>query len=698
MKNISRSTPKVDHIEKVTGSAKYVSDIKMDDMHYAKTVRSTKSYARIKKIKVPDLPEGYIKVDVNDVPNRNYVKMIFEDWKIFADDHVNYIGEPIMLIVGKDREVIDQLIEQIEIEYEELNPIFGFEKSVIQKAFQKGNPEQAFQDVYETYESIYETGYQEQAYIEPQGFIGYLESDKVTLIGSIQCPYYVKNAVLDMLQCEEKKVRVIQAPVGGAFGGKEEFPSLMACQLALACLKLKKPIKMVYEREEDMLVTTKRHPSKIKLKAAISKSNIIEAIEAHVSLDGGAYIGLSGVVLSRAMLAVTSAYQIANLKVSGDVYLTHTVPNGAFRGFGAPQMIFAIEMFIHHIAKHLKIDIHSFRLRHLAKQGDLTSTSGIFRDPIIMSQMIEKATAMSNYHQKAKDYQSEDVFKGIGMSWFLHGCGFTGSGEAEHIKAKVKLKKDEKDQVYILVAAVDMGQGAKTTLSKVVAHTLDIPMEQVTFDDPDTDHVPDSGPTVASRTAMIVGGLLARAAKQLKDKWQPNEVQEIVEQYQQPDYITWDEQKLHGDAYPAYSWGVNIVEVEVSKITYQVDVKHIWSVYDVGRALDERIILGQADGGIAQGVAYGYLEVMRHEKGLLKQKNMTDYIIPTAIDMAKTETFIYDNPYALGPYGAKGAGELTLVGGAPAVALAIEMAIGKKITKIPATPEYLMELINDEQN
>jgi CO/xanthine dehydrogenase Mo-binding subunit len=311
---------------------------------------------------------------------------------------------------------------------------------------------------------------------------------------------------------------------------------------------------------------------------------------------------------------------------------------------------------------------------------------------------LKKLHLCLDYHQKVKEYQSDDVFKGIGMSWFLHGCGFTGSGEAEHIKAKVKLRKDEKDQVYVLVAAVDMGQGAKTTLSKVVAHTLDIPMEQVTFDDPDTDFVPDSGPTVASRTAMIVGGLLARAAKRLKDEWQPNEAQEIVEQYQQPSYITWDEQKLHGDAYPAYSWGVNIVEVEVSKLTYQVDVKHIWSVYDVGRALDERIILGQADGGIAQGVAYGYLEVMRHENGQLKQKNMTDYIIPTAVDMAKTETYIYDNPYALGPYGAKGAGELTLVGGAPAVALAIEMAIGKKITKIPATPEYLMELINDEHN
>lgn len=697
MKDISRSVPKEDHDEKVSGRALYASDIQMADMHYAKTIRSDRPHARLVRIEYPTLPDGYIIVDHTDITGANHVNMIFEDWPVFAAGVVKHVGEPIALVCGPDKQVIQSICEQVVIEYEDLEPVFDFQDSVVQKAFKKGDPDTAFSQAKEIVERVYETGYQEQAYIEPQGFVGYLEGEKkVTLIGSIQCPYYVKNAVMKTLACDPDDVRVIQAAVGGAFGGKEEFPSLMACQLAVAVLKLKKPIKMIYEREEDMIVTTKRHPSKTTMTAALDETGKVLAIKAHVALDAGAYIGLSGVVLSRAMLAVTAAYTIDHLDVSGDVYVTHTVPNGAFRGFGAPQMIFAIEMFMHHLAKHLDKDPFNFRKAHQAKQGDKTATSGIFRDPILMDAMIEKATNMSDYHHKVKAYAAPDVYRGIGMSWFLHGCGFTGSGESDHIKAKVRLRKTEKDHVYVLVAAVDMGQGAKTTLKKVVVETLGVPYHQVTFDHPDTDDVPDSGPTVASRTAMIVGGLLAQAAQTLKETWQKGKEQVVEKRYRQPDFVVWDEKHLRGDAYPAYSWGVNIVEVSVSPVTYDVKVENIWSVYDVGKALDERIVIGQADGGIAQGVAYGYLEVMQHKKGIIQHKNMTDYIIPTSVDMAPTETVIFDNPYALGPYGAKGVGELSLVGGAPAVALAIEQAIGRPIHKIPATPEMIMELIRHE--
>ena len=694
MKDISQSIPKEDHVEKVSGKSLYVSDIKMDHILYAKTVRSIHPKAKILNIEIPELPKDYFVIDYHDVPKENYVKMIFNDWPVFAEKQVNYIGEPIMLIVGKNKQIINEIIEKIKIKYQVLKPTFEYQSSVIHKSFKKGDIKKAFSKPFKTISYTYETGYQEQAYIEPQGFIVYPEADgKITLIGSIQCPYYVKNAVVNTLGCPDDKVRVIQPSVGGAFGGKEEFPSVMACQLAVAVHKIKQPIKMIFEREEDMENTTKRHPSKITLSAAVDKDYRILGLKAHVSLDSGAYIGLSGVVLARAMIASTSAYTIDHLDITGDVYETNTVPNGAFRGFGAPQMIFAIEMLIHHIAKDLNIDPFSLRLAHLAKQGDKTSTSGIFRDPIIMEKMIEKATEISSYHEKVKAYQDPQIWKGIGMSWFLHGCGFTGSGESTHINAKVKLRKDSNDHVYLLVAAVDMGQGAKTSLKKIVVQTLGCEAKNVSFDNPDTDYILDSGPTVASRTTMIVGGLLARAALKLKQTWVDGKEMEVIKQYQQPEYIKWDEEAMIGDAYPAYSWGVNIVEVEVSPVTYQTKVKGIWSVYDVGKAIDDRLVLGQADGGIAQGVAYGYLEVMKHEQGKLRQKTMTDYIIPTSVDMAKTETVIMENPYILGPYGAKGVGELTLVGGAPAVALAIEQAINKKIHKIPATPEYIMELI-----
>ncbi|MBI9009374.1 MAG: xanthine dehydrogenase family protein [Tenericutes bacterium] len=698
MKDIRESILKTDGDEKISGQAKYVADIRMANMQHAITKRSTIACGEIKNISYPELPEGYFIVDHRDVPGLNVVKIIFDDMPVFTEKAITYLHEPILLVVGPNKEKVKEIVNNIQIEYIEKEATFEWKNSAVQYHFDKGLGKSIFENADKIIEYDYETGYQEQAYIEPQGFIGYLEGkDKVTLIGSIQCPYYVKNAVIQVLNATEENVRVIQPSVGGAFGGKEEFPSLMACQLACAVKKVKKPIQLIYEREEDMLVTTKRHPARIRFSAALNKEREILGFKIYCAIDAGANIGLSGVVLSRALIAGTGAYTIDNLDCSGDVFITNTVPNGAFRGFGAPQMYFAVEMFMEHIALDLGIDSLAFRRKYLAKQNDLTSTSGTFRDPIIMNEMIEKGMEISDYKKKRIEYSKEKSTKGIGMSFFFHGCGFTGSGEATHIKAKVRLKKDKDNTVYILVAAVDMGQGIRTTLRKVVAQILEIPIDNVIFDFPDTDKVPDSGPTVASRTMMIVGGLIGRAAKEMKKRW--TETEFIVEKiYEQPEYIKYNDETFRGDAYPAYSWGVNIVEVDVNPVTYQPKILNTWSVYDIGKSIDDRIVLGQADGGLTQGIAYGYLEVMNHVKGVIKQKNMTDYIIPTAMDTGNMETVIYENPYAFGPYGAKGVGELTLVGGAPAVVYAIEQAINKRIHKIPATPEYILEMMNDGKN
>jgi CO/xanthine dehydrogenase Mo-binding subunit len=695
MKDISTSIKKVDSDVKASGASLYVNDIKIPDILHAKTIRGKHPKAKIVSRKYPVLPDGYYIIDHNDIPGENFIKIIFDDWKVFAVDEINHYLEPIALLIGPDKEIVEQLEKEIVIEYEVLEPEFEYNNSSINYHFVKGDIEHAKKQADKTIKVDYDTPYQEQLYIEPQGMIGYFEDDQVNLIGSIQCPYYVKNAVISILDCEEDYVRVKQSTVGGAFGGKEEFPSLMACHLAVAIHKLRKPISLIYEREEDMEVTTKRHPAKITLEAYLKDEKIL-GISSNVGIDAGAYIGLSGVVLSRALIASTGAYTIDNLEVNGDVFMTNTVPNGAFRGFGAPQMLFAVEMFIHHIADELHIDPLTLRKEYLSKQNDATSTGGTFRDPIIMPEMLDKVLKESDYIRKYKEYSNDNSFRGIGMSWFLHGCGFTGSGESTHINALVELEKDEDNNVEILIAAVDMGQGVKTTMRKIVANILEIPIEQVIYNHPDTNRVPDSGPTVASRTIMIVGGLVARASKQLKETWQHGINQKVSERYKQPEYIKWDEEKFFGDAYPAYSWGINIVEVEVDKVTYEVTVKESWNIYDVGKAIDEQIILGQADGGQLQGIGYGYLERMTHKDGKIQHRNVTDYIIPTSVDTPPMHNYLMDNPYPLGPYGAKGAGELTLVGGAPAVALAIENAISKRVTKIPVTPEYIMELVNNE--
>ncbi len=695
MSGISQSIPKQDTSGKISGEALYISDIKIKGMLHAKTLRSTRTRANIKEIKIPELPEGYYIVDYKDIPGKNFVKIIFEDMPVFAEKTVNYYGEPILLVVGADKEIVLDLVNSIEVKYEILEPHYKYTKSVVHYEYSKGNAKTAFANAVRTVNGEYSTGYQEHIYLEPQGVISVYEPGKITILGSMQCPYYIKNAVMQVLNDDGSGVRVQQATTGGAFGGKEEFPSLMACQAAVAAAKLKKPISLIYDRTEDIETTTKRHPSIIKFTAAIGPEYTVDAIRAHVSLDSGAYIGLSGVVLQRALIAASGVYTIDNLEISGDVYETNSVPNGAFRGFGAPQMFFAIEMFMEHIAKELKYHPFEFKLKYLAKKGDATSTGGKFRDPIILRDMILKAWDVSDYQRKTTEFSQPGSNRGIGMSLFLHGCGFTGSGEKEHIKAVVRLKKNVNDTVTVLASSTDMGQGAATTLRKIAAGVLGISIEDVIYNKPNTDLVPDSGPTVASRTIMVVGGLIARAARDLRDKWEEGK-QIIVEQrYKQPEYIKWDDGTMQGDAYPAYSWGVVICEVEVDSVTCRVDLKGLWSVYDIGKAIDERIVIGQVEGGLLQGISYGMLEVMECKEGIIQQKNVTDYIIPTAADSINMFTHIMDNPYPLGPYGAKGAGELPLVGGAPAVAMAIENAIGKRVYKIPVTPEYIMELMKN---
>jgi CO/xanthine dehydrogenase Mo-binding subunit len=288
--------------------------------------------------------------------------------------------------------------------------------------------------------------------------------------------------------------------------------------------------------------------------------------------------------------------------------------------------------------------------------------------------------------------RSTQTLRGTGYSLFFHGAGFTGSGEKDKIKAKVALSGNRHGPVEILVSNVEMGQGAQTTLRKIVAEVLEIPMDRVIYDNPDTDRVPDSGPTVASRTVMIVGKLLSRAAEELRLLPVIGE-HTVTKEYQQPEGIRWDQESFQGDAYPTYSWGANAVAVEIDPSTYEIRITGIWGVYDIGRAIDEMIIRGQIEGGIAQGLGYGFLELMQCRQGRIAQDSVTDYIIPTALDVPPIRYRLMDNPYPEGPFGAKGAGELPLVGAAPALAAAVQDALGRPIRQVPITPEDLMGML-----
>lgn len=700
MHEISKPVVKKDHQEKTSGSAVYIADFKMDNMLYGGFLRSEKARGVIEAIEIPPLDEGYHVVGYRDVPGMNLLKVVTSEQPIFAEQEVQFIGEPILLLAGPDEKQVKNYLKQMKVTYAEKDPILRIEDSTeaaAEYSYQKGSPEEVFANAARVVEETFETGYQEQAYIEPQGVLADFHDGKITVYGSMQCPYYVKSAVMQAMDLGEDAVQIIQTTTGGGFGGKEDYPSLIACEAAVAAYKIGKPVRLIFGRREDMAVTPKRHPAKLIYRAALGKNNEILGIDADITLDAGAYAGLSSVVLQRSLIAAVNVYNIPNLKVHGKAAITNTVPSGAFRGFGAPQSIFAIESLMNHLAYQIGVTPFELRKKYLSKQGDKTSTGGEFHDPVKLEEILEKLDKSSGYSEKYDRWlgQTGRFRRGIGLSVFLHGCGFTGSAERDFIRSVVKLQKNADDTVRILVSNTDIGQGLKTTLSKIVAEVLGIPFGQVYIDNPDTDIVPNSGPTVASRSLMIVGRLLEKASYRMKADWEPGVPQLVEQHYVHPDLIPWDMGTFSGDAYPTYSWGANVVEVEVDTLLAATKVTGVWGAFDVGTAIDTTIMRGQMEGGMLQGLGYGSMEKMECVNGAIRQSSITDYIIPTAKDTVPFETILIDNPYREGPFGAKGAGELTLIGTAPAYTAAVENAIGMPVYQIPLTPERIMEVLNN---
>lgn len=702
MREISEPVPKKDHAAKMDGSAVYVADWPHKDMLHGKFIRSPHARARVVEIKLPPLPAGYFAVDKNDVPGINEVHIVMDDTPVYANETVEYIGEPVLMLVGPDEDEVKRLADETQVVYEELPPVLGirnFDTVFFDYRYDKGDVAAAFAAADQVYEEEFETGYQEQAYLETQGMIARYSDGKVAVHGSMQCPYYIHGAVAKATGLAADKVRIAQDITGGGFGGKEAYPSILACQVAVAAYKAGgRPVRVVFDRREDMEYTSKRHPSLCVYKAAV-KDGRVTALDIDILYNAGAYTTLTAVVLQRGVIAASGAYNIPNLKVRGKGVKTNTAPSGAFRGFGGPQTFFAIEMMMIHIAKALGEDSLAFRLRHLARQGDTTSTSGRYHFPVPLPAMIEAVDQASDYRRKRAEYskaQTGRFRKGIGMSLWFHGAGFTGSGERDHIKAVARLRKRPDGRVEVLASQTDMGQGIKTTLCKIVAKELSLPLERVFYENPDTDRVPDSGPTVASRSLMIVGELLRQCAIQLRERWRDGEEQTVEEHYKEPDFLLpFDLDHFQGDAYPTYSWAVAAAEVQVDSLTGVQEVLGAWGSFDAGTPIDQNILRGQMEGGFLQGLAYASMEQMEADgKGRIRNNSLSDYIIPTAMDVPVMEAQAYVEEYPDGPYGAKGAGELPTVGGAAAYLGAVEQALGgASLGRIPFGAEDALRVL-----
>ncbi len=718
-------------IDKLLGRARYVDDLEREGMWHGATVRSTIPRGRIRSIHFdPSIDwTQFTVVTAFDIPGRNHIHLIFDDQPCLADEQVNHCDEAILLLAHPSRQKLREAAAAIRIDYEPLPPVFTIEESERQdpiiwgednilKSFllEKGNVDSVWGSAAHIVEGEYGTGAQEHLYIENNGAIAeYSAETGITVWGSLQCPFYVHKSLMAVFNLPDDKVRVIQTETGGAFGGKEDYPSTLCAHAALLAMKSGHPVKMVYDRMEDLAATTKRHPSRVRHRTAVDAHGKLLAMDIDLATDGGAYCTLSSTVLSRATLHSPGPYVCPNVRVRSRAWATNTVPYGAFRGFGAPQAIFAIERHMDEIAVAIGLDPIDLRRRNFLHDGDTTATEQVMRDPVILDKLLDRALAESDYHARrarfAEENQTSPVKRGLGIAAFFHGSGFTGSGE-RYLNSLAGVDVTPEGKVRVLVSNTEFGQGTDTILTQIAAEAMGVDYSDVVMAPRDTGIIPNSGPTVASRTSMVVGRLIERAAAQLIEMLRKysslpedftrdefftacehyrSEHGQVVSlcRYEAPPNIYWDDQTYHGEAYPAFAWSVQVAQVAVDTVTYSAEVEEFWSVQEVGRVLHPVLAGGQIEGGIAQGIGYALYEKVIWQNGHMANNQMTNYIMPTAEDVPPIHIYFEEIPFAHGAFGAKGIGELPHDGPAPAILNAIRAATGVGFNAIPLLPEDL---------
>jgi CO/xanthine dehydrogenase Mo-binding subunit len=734
-RNIGKPVPRKEGRAKVTGAARYVDDLDEPNMLYGATVRSTVPRARITGITFGEgVPwEEFTIVTAKDIPGANYVALILNDQPYLADGVVNHAEEPILLLAHEDKYLLEEARRRVHVEYEPLPAVFTIEDSLackeivwgednVFKSFlvEKGNVDEVRDDLdLIVVEGEYTTGAQEQLYIETNGVIAEASAEGVTVRGSMQCPYYIHKALVKLFNLPEASVRVIQTETGGGFGGKEEYPSMIAGHAALLALKSGRPVKIIYDRAEDMAATTKRHPSRTRHRTAVTRDGRLVAMDIDFVVDGGAYATLSAVVLSRGTIHAAGPYRCPNVRIRSRAVATNVPPHGAFRGFGAPQSIFALERHLDKVARTLGLTPEEFRRRNFITQGETTATGQIVHDDVDFGALVERGFELSGYREKRQRFERENegarVKRGMGFATFMHGAGFTGSGE-KYLQSIVGCEADAEGRVHVLAASTEIGQGTNTIFAQIAADALGLDYDSIEVSRPDTGNVPNSGPTVASRTTMIVGKLVESAALQLKDKlvgagflkdvftreeWaracgkytEQHGTLKSFTQYKQPDDIEWDDEHYRGDAYGAYAWAVYVAEVSVDTVTYEARVEDFVAVQEVGRVIHPVLAAGQIEGGVAQGIGWALYENVVWQGGRMANGQMTNYIIPTSADIPPIRVHFFEHPYAGGPGGAKGIGELPMDGPAPAILNAVEQALGIDFDHVPLTPEAIMDAL-----
>jgi CO/xanthine dehydrogenase Mo-binding subunit len=746
---IGKGERRVDALGKVTGRAKYAADYNAGHQLYGKVLRSEYPHARVVGVdtsKAKELEGVEAVLTAQDIPGEKVIGIVVKNQATLAADKVRYLGDGLALVAARTKEIAEAALKLIKVDYEPLpvvsDPeasleaaapkIHGADNVFVRHKVRKGDVAAGFAQADFILERRFRTPCVEHSYLEPEAVLAEpAEHGGVVVTGSVQNLFSTRRSVAAALRLDLNRVEIVQATLGGSFGGKDEVMTAMCCRAALLALATGKPVKMVNSREESMLESYKRHPYVLCYKWGAKNDGSITAMEIKCIADGGAYASMSPFVTWRSVVQATGPYYCENVKT--DVFAVYTNNNytGAMRGFGSPQVNFAIESMMDELGERVGKDPLEIRVQNGFRDGAVTATQQKLTHKVSLTEVLTKATEAADFRAKWKQYRAAPAApkkRGIGLACSYRGVSLGAEG-VDAVGAIVSVQTD--GSVIVSSGVTDMGQGAQTQMSQITAEVLGVSMDRIRFLNTNTSRVSDSGPTVASRGTIMGGSAAKKAAEIVRAtllgvgaemlKTVPDECDladnHLVEKRSgkrlasfaevaaecfrrgKPMYglgwhkappTSWHEEEGKGEAYFTFVYGANVAEVEVDTETGKVDVLAFVSCHDVGKAINRNTVLGQFYGGVAMGLGYGLLEEFDYEEAVPRQLNFDEYLIPTAMDVPPIQGIIVENADAAGPFGAKSVGEPTNEIAAPAIVNAICNATGKRIREIPATLERVL--------
>ncbi len=747
---IGRSPLRVDGREKVTGAARYGQDLRLAGMLYAKVKHAEYPHAEIRKIDTARAKKvkGVAAVlTAADVPGRIAFGALVNDNQPLAKDKVRYLGDAVAVVAAETEAAAAEAVSLIKVRYRELPAVFdpreALEPSapqiheggnrIVHHKTRKGDIEIGFRDADLIIERSYSTQRVDHTYIEPEVVVASLDPDgTLTVEGSHQNIYSIRAAVAAVLGLPLSRVRIVQAALGGSFGGKDDCMSVLSCRAGLLALKTGRPVMLANTREDSLLESYKRHPYFLDYRVGVKKDGTLTAMEIRIVADGGAYSSMTAFVTWRSVVHATGPYRVPHVKT--DVYgaYTNNTYTGAFRGFGSPQITFAYESLMDEIAGELKMEPLEFRMKNILRDGDITATGQKLNHTVSVGQALEAATSAAGWTEKRRRFPEENrgrlPKRGIGLACSYRGVALGAEG-IDATGAIVKIHPD--GSVDLTTGLVEMGQGLKTVFSQIAASELGLPIEKIQYRRTDTSSIVDGGPTVASRSTIIGGSAVRKAAIAAREKLCRAAAEKLraapeelaandgkilvrTDPERSVDFreaaalalaagmnlssfawhvsppIWWDEEAGKGNAYFTYVYACQVAEVEVDPETGKISVLEVWAAHDVGKAINPEAVRGQICGGVATAIGYGTLEEVELVEGVTKTINLDEYLIPTAMDVGKIHSIILENEDKCGPYGAKCIAEPTAELCAPAIANAVAHAAGKRIRDLPLNLERIV--------